>query len=477
MKRYLKCCLNVGLVVGGLSAARTVRAEDPATTPAPTTAPAAVPSSTVEERLAILERKYENDQEAAATKAKDGFGVTANVKDGFQIKSNDGDFALRIGGILQGDYRDYLGDHNTAPQITDTFLLRRIRLNLAGTLYKFLDFRLVSDFANGGGTTAGPTSSLLPDAYIEYRARPWAKIRFGKSKSPVGLEVLQSDPATLFVERGLPANLVPNRDTGVQLSGDVASGAISYQAAILNGVADGASGETDTSDDKEYIGRLWLTPFKALSSDWINGLSAGVAGSIGNQFGSAATSNLTGGYRTDGQQTFFTYQSGTFSNGQRKRIAPQAAWYNGSLGVFWEYVASSQELRRVNVSTRTATITNRSWQIAGSYVLTGERASYNGVKPRKVFDPKNGGWGALEVAGRYGIFRADDQAFANAGFFSSTTSSARKARSWTAGLNWYFNNALRLTSDYDVTSFAGGAAGGKNRPTEKLVISRLQLQF
>ena len=240
-------------------------------------------------------------------------------------------------------------------------------------------------------------------------------------------------------------------------------------------MADGSSGETDTSHGKEYVGRLFLQPFKAASSEWVNGFGLGVAGSIGDHFGNATTSNLTSGYKTDGQQTFFSYQADAFANGERKRVSPQGYWYGTHVGLLAEYVASSQEIRRVAASTATATVTNRAWQVGGSYVLTGERPSFTGLKPRRPFDPKKNAWGALEVVGRYSIFRADDQAFTK-GFTTSATS-AKKARSWTAGLNWYLNNNVRIGSDYAATSFVDGAAANSNRPTERVLLSRVQLTY
>lgn len=449
-----------GLVVSLMS---NIRAEDQA--------PPTDTNLSVEQRLAILERKYENDQEAAANKAKDSANFTAN-KDGFQVKSNDGNFNLKIGGLLQTDLRDFLGDHGSF-QFTDQFLIRRARIILEGNVYKNVGFRIMPDFANGGGTTAGPTSSLLADAYFDLGIKPYAKIRAGKFKAPVSLEQIQSDAVKWFNEGSLVSQLVPNRDTGLQLGGELASGAISYQAAVLDGVVDGTSGETDSGDSKEYVGRIFVQPFKSASSEWINGLGAGVSGSIGDQLGSATASNLTSGYKTDGQQTFFSYVQGTFANGQRKRIDPQVYWYFSHLGLLGEYVGSSQVIK--STSTTTATINHRAWELSASYVLTGERPSYGGVKPRKPYDPKNHAWGAFELVGRYAIFRADDEAYNNG--FASINNSAKEARSWSTGLNWYLNNNVRINSDYAVTAFDGGASSGQNRPTEKVILSRAQLSF
>jgi phosphate-selective porin OprO and OprP len=411
----------------------------------------AAEAQTIEERLAILEQKLETEQEAASN------------------------FSLKVSGYLQADYRDYLRDEGST-QFADQFYIRRARTAVSGTVHKHTDYRVMIDLANGGGTTPGPTSNLLQDAYVELKGIPWARLRLGKFKLPLGLERYQSDSSLAFVERALPANLVPGRDTGAQLSGEWKEGLLSYHAGVFNGVVDGGNGETDTHDGKDYVGRLFSQPFKKSSSEWINGFGLGIAGSVGDQFGSATTSNLPSAYRTESLQTFFTYQSGTFADGTRKRINPQASWYLSRVGLLGEYIASSQEVTRVNVSTRTANLTHRSWQLAGSFVLTGERPSFDGLKPRKSFDPKHGGWGAFEIVGRYATFRADDASFDNGGFFASPATSAKKARSWATGFNWYLNSNLKVVSNYNVTSFLGGATTG-NRPTERVILNRVQVSF
>ena len=291
MKKFL--AVTLALSWAGASILTSVKAEE--TTEAS--------NQTIEQRLAILERKYEIAQEEAAAKAKEGAGKVA----------------LKLSGYVQTDYRDYLSD---ADQSTDQFLLRRVRPSIEGTINKVVDFRILPDFANGGGTTPGPTSSLLQDAYVELKTFPAFKIRAGKFKGPVSLERLQSGTALNFVERAFPSSLAPNRDTGVQLSGDFGDGAFAYQAGVFNGVTDGTSGETDVTDGKDYIGRIFTHPFKK-TIGFLQGLGLGVAASIGDQNGTATSAQLPA-FRTNGQQTFFSYRSGdTFAFGDRTRISPQ----------------------------------------------------------------------------------------------------------------------------------------------------------
>jgi phosphate-selective porin OprO/OprP len=398
--------------------------------------------------------------------------------EGFSIKSNDGAYSLRITGVVQTDYRDYFQDHN-ATQFNDQFVLRRVRPTFEGTLAQHIAFRITPDFANGGGTgTTGAAtngSALLPDAYLELQYLNAARIRIGKIKTPVGLENIQSDPVLFFNERSLANQLVPSRDTGIQIAGDMGNGRFGYQAAILNGAPDGASYEAESSDGKDYAARVFIRPFKPRASEWVNGFGVGIAGSVGNQFGNAAAPNLTSGYKSDGQQTFFGYQTGTFANGKHRRIDPHAYWYFAHVGLLGEYVSSSQEVRRMTISTTSATLNNTAWVIEGSWVITGERPSFTGVKPRHVFDPAEKTWGAFEIVGRYAVFKADDEAFTKG--FAAGGTAAKRAKSWAAGLNWYVNNNLRINSDYAVTSFTGGAALNQNRAREEVLLSRVQVTF
>ena len=107
-------------------------------------------------------------------------------------------------------------------------------------------------------------------------------------------------------------------------------------------------------------------------------------------------------------------------------------------------------------------------------MLTGEDASYRGVvKPSAPFSP-GGGWGAFELVGRYGELEIDDGAFP---LFADPAVSARRAKAWTLGVNWYLTSNLKLVVNYLDTQFEGGAATGADREDEKAVFSRLQVAF
>ncbi|HVG10823.1 MAG TPA: porin [Thermoanaerobaculia bacterium] len=422
----------------------------------------------LDQKVRVLDRKSELDKEQAAEKAKTAGQITAG-KDGFTLKSADGAFQLKIRGYTQLDGRFYNGDDERPAN--DTFLLRRIRPNIEGTLFKIFDFRIMPDFAQG--------QTVLFDGYLEGRFSPAFKVRAGKFKPPVGLERLQSATDTFFAERAFPTSLVPNRDVGIQLSGDLAGGGVNYAIGYFNGVPDGANGgDVDAEDDKDLAARLFFTPF-AKGGGTLKGLGFGVAASQGSTTGSATATGLPG-YRTPGQQTFFSYRTDAvtpantaFADGDRTRFSPQGYLYIGQFGLLTEYVQSSQEVRRGTVVEE---LENEAWQVAASWVLAGGEPSFRGVNPKTVFDPTANTWGAFEVVARISSLDVDDKAFP---LFANPASAASAADSIGLGFNWYLNRNLKLMLDYERTEFEGGAsiADGGDREDESVLFSRFQIAF
>jgi phosphate-selective porin OprO and OprP len=422
--------------------------------------PAAEPGlADLDQRLRILERKLELQQEEQVAKAKEAPVIAVNEK-GASFKSANGDYEVKIRGLLQGDGRFFL---DGAPSGTnDTFLLRTARPIIEGSLGKLVGFRFTPEFA-------GDSASIV-DAYADLRFDPAYTVRLGKFTSPVGLERLQSSSALSEVERALPSELAPNRDIGVQLQGELAAGRVGYAIGVFNGTVDGRDAVTTNPDNEfEYAGRIFFEPFKNDANAW-SGLGFGLGASVGDKQGSGA--NFLPRYRTPGQVQFFGYRAAALADGRNTRFSPQGYYYRNAFGLLAEYIVSRQE---VSIGGVREELSNSAWQATASYVLTGEDASYRGVvKPSNPFNPGKGGWGALEVVGRYGVLEVDEDAFP---LFADPAVSASEASSWTVGLNWYLNSNLKLVLNYLQTSLEGGAAGGADREDEKAVFTRLQVAF
>jgi len=413
----------------------------------------------LDQRLRILERKLELQQEEQIAKPREAPVIAVNDK-GASFKSAKGDYEVKIRGLLQGDGRFFLND-DSVPQ-NDTFLLRTARPIIEGSLGKLVGFRFTPEFA-------GDNASIV-DAYVDLRFDPAYTLRAGKFTSPVGLERLQSSAALSDIERALASELAPNRDIGVQLQGDAVDGRLGYAIGVFNGTVDGRDAATTNPDDNfEYAGRIFFEPFKN-SANALSGLGFGIGASVGDKQGSG--NNFLPRYRTPGQVQFFNYRSVVLADGQQSRWSPQGYYYRNAFGLLAEYIVSKQE---VSIDGISEDISNKAWQATASYVLTGEDASYRGVvKPSQPFGPGKDGWGAFEVVGRYGALEIDDAAFP---LFADPSTAASKATSWTLGLNWYLNSNLKLVVNYLQTSFDGGAVAGTDREDEKAVFTRLQVAF
>jgi phosphate-selective porin OprO/OprP len=438
-----------------------------------------------EQKIRVLERKLELQDEA--TKAAVPV-VRASPQQGFRIQSADAANVLRVRGVLHFDGRRFADD--ITPGTADTWIFRRIRPTLEGTLNGIYDFRFTPDFAGG--------RTFILDAFVAARLKPWAVVTAGKFKVPVGLERLVSATDLRFIERALPTSLVPNRDLGVQLGGDLAGGLVNYSFGYFNGVSDGGSsdGNTPTADAEndtngDWAARVFFQPFINSDNFALRNLGFGVAGTFVDSTGSTATTLLPS-YRTPGQQTFFSYRgttaasgatpavNGTFADGDRVRWTPQAYYSIGSFGVLGEYVNVSQDVTRATPTAglRSETLDHTAWHVQLAWFATGEDEQFRGFTPGSIFSLDNKTWGAWELVARYHELDIDDAAFVGGtNSFANPDTAASKASAWGVGVNWYLNQNYKWSLNYDVTSFEGGAAAGADRSDERAMFTRFALQF
>lgn len=409
----------------------------------------------VNDRFLALEARQKALEEKLAAQPV----VTAG-KDGFGLKSADGNFGLKFYGDIQADFRFFLADHQGAYQ--DEFLIRRFRPTLEMAGFGKFTARLQPNLANNAVS--------LDDAYLDYKACPVASVRVGRYKPPVGFENLQSSVRLTFIERSLATNLVPIYDQGAQIYGGIMDGRFNYALSVSNGAPDGESVNSDSADGKEVSGRLFAQPWKGATS-LLSDLGLGISGSSAHEY----NTSLPAAYKTEGQKTsFFTYQYAK-AKGRHQRISPHMSWYGAGAGLMGEYVISYQTVQSTPTKTTTS-LAHKAWQVSASYVLTGETPSYKGLKPKADFAPSKGTWGALEVAGRVSRFMVDDKAFTAGQNISDSTKSAREARAFTGGLNWYMNSFVKNMVNYTYTSFYGGAASGDRVP-ERALFFRSQVAF
>jgi phosphate-selective porin OprO/OprP len=479
----------------------------PPTVPVPAPVPATGAATTerledLEQLVRIEARKRELAEEAAAAKRGEGPVLIADER-GFALKAADASYVLRLRGQLQFDSRFYFREDTL--EANDTFLIRRFRPTLEGTLFSLVDFRFVPELAG--------TPTIL-EAYLDVHPRPWGHFRVGKFKTPIGLERLQSDADLPIVERALDSNLSSQRDVGALVWGDLAGGVVQYIAGVVNGTADTTAGDTDLDHAKDFLGRLFILPFAAPSLRDFGSLAVGVAAQSGNRKGrlptavpglpipSVAAQTGLAPFKTFGQNTFFSYYapatdttgaSTTFTHGRTTHLNPQLFYYYDNFGLLAEYLYLWQGVQR---SSGTTTLKQQAAHATVTYAIGG-RESFEGTTPLEPFDPAKGAPGAFLIAARWDWIRLDPATFGNPAVPGSTAyadpiKSAASAQSFAGGVAWIPRRTVRFAIDFARTRFEGGngtpavaATPGvpatpavvTDRKTENALIGRAQINF
>ena len=364
---------------------------------------------------------------------------------------------MRVHGYLMGDGRFFLTNPAGASQ--QVFLVRRLRPLVEGTLARRLAYRFMPDFGQG--------NPVIQEVYLETTQFPAAHLRAGKFKAPIGLEVMRQDRALTFPERSLASDMVPLRELGVQVAGSVLEKNLTYEAGFFNGTSDGANADFAWSGSNETAGRIRLSPFTPAASSRQQEIAFGIGASVGHEHGALPS------YKTVGQKTFFKFQSGAYAQGLHVRLAPQAEYFKGPLGVMAEFVVSDLV---AHMGTGNAELRNSAWEVSGSYFLTGERNSYGIATPVRTFNPAHPlrDTGAWEIAFRHSEAQMDTKAFP---VYANPSSSARVARESAGGVSWYLNRGIKLMAFFENTTFSAATANRNPLTPERLIATRLQLAF
>jgi phosphate-selective porin OprO/OprP len=418
---------------------------------------------------------------AGSSNAIPELGFVTAGSNGFWLRSADSNFTLRLQGVGQLDGHYY---QSLNPGQKDTLTIRRLRLIESGSVFKDYDYFIQEDFGALNSATA-TNNSLLQDAYVNIHYWPGFQIQGGKFKELVSLEWQPPDSSLWFLERSYPSQLVPNRNVGIQVHGDLFGGALSYAAGMYNGLQDGGSGDIETdSNSKDVAARIFAQPFTNTSISALKGLGLGVGTSYGYEAGSSLPT-----FATVGRQTFFSYTNGAsasvLASGDHVRLVPQGWYFWGPAGLFWEYAYSSEKFqlnKTIAPKTTRAFFDNAAWDISASWYLTGEQNALPAPPaPLHPFRIDGSGLGAWQLVARVGALDVDPAAFAKKSDFA-TAGSAQNAATWSVGMNWLMNKNIKWLFEYDQTSFGFAPGYQPTKGTvaaqdEKVLMTRLQFSF
>ncbi len=407
---------------------------------------------------------------------KKAFPLEAVFDNGFYLRSREKDlFELRIGGLLQVDYRYFSYDSDADPA-KNRFDIRRARLLLTGHLYDRFFYKFQYQFEGAGGRR-------LLDAYVDTRVLPFISFRVGQFKEPFSLQQQTANQNMPFSGRSMGIFLVPWRDVGLMAHASFWKDRIYYGVGIFNG-----DGPDDTvggdSDSPEFTGRIVYAPFKNMGFSLWDGFQVGGSYS----YAKVDRNNVKVSVETGGLTTYFDVNSAAKFNiirdvNARIRYGAEMAWACGPLLLWGEYI----NLRFSDVKTSDAQfhINLKDYYGALTWMVTGEKPRIKGGKIQAIRPLRNlwqGGWGALGLAFRYDHFDGGDSAYE---YLIEPGNSVREATAYTIAFNWYLNPYIRLLLNLTRTNFDRPLLIEKDSLTgeaiysdrEDVVTGRFQLQF
>ena len=411
-----------------------------------------------EEEYEELKQLVEKEKEEKATAPKVSF------KRGFAVETPDENFTLKLSGRLHTDFKAY----GSSQPGNSSFYVRRARLCMQGTLYKYFDFKVESEFGKG-------TSGRLTDGYLNVRYFPQVQFKMGQYKQPFSLEELTSPNWIDFVEKSLANNLVPARDAGIMLHGDLFKGIINYGIGIANGYRVNQSQDTD--DHKDVVGRVVFSPFSRVHNSFVKGLHLGGSFTYGKQESESDEWWNKGEFKTAAGTRYLEFDDDVVHDGSRSRYGAELSWFLGPFSLKGEWM----ELRMddIYLENQKEDFNADAGYISLSYFITGEQQPFKKgvvgrVVPKKNFDPEKRTWGAWQLVARYGFFDADRDIFKNG--FADPGRYTDRVESYTLGVNWYLNDMVRVMFNYVRTEFDEDILYRNERiDSEDVFLGRFQL--
>ena len=451
----------------------------------------------------------ENKQKAVAPK----------FKDALSFENADKSIAIGLGGRVHADYRNY--DHgnndnqrlgNTANE-SDTFDIRRARLELKGHLHDYYDFQLSGDFA---GQTNGNTGATLDQAWLNVAYWKPLQFRVGQFKVPMSMERKMSSNALDFMERSLHDSLSTYEDRGLMVWGIPKDG-LTYAVAVVNGEGNKNRNDADSRVSKPEFQVNGTINFAQLmeNKDAVFHLGAGYSTTDISKNNNASGNGMVAGsatdntfwlaganaVRTEGRGVNFLKLPGLISaDGVSNEISRDR--YGAEAAVAYGPVKFNAEYLKNNFSGDLTTTTNfnadiDSWYISGLWNITGEKFAdfykegiFTAVKPKNNFDlGDKGGYGVWQIGARYSHFDASD--FNNALFASaagggvvnnvskvSTDSNTFEADAYTLGINFVPTPNTRFMLNYVQTNFDTPILiENKPEDSERAITARAQFNF
>jgi phosphate-selective porin OprO and OprP len=445
--------------------------------------------------------------DAAAKPVRPGYVIPeAKLGNGLQIEDPSGQWALRLTGRFQADYRKYSDD----AALADTFAIRRARLGMGLSLPNKFSVFAEGEFASGAGGAGTAQSANLNQGFVDYAPDPSLKFRLGQFKAQYSLENMTSPWHLDFMERALHVQLLQSfaYDRGFMVYGVPFKGGY-YGVSLMNGTASNVDEFQKNAADAKADGKDFVVRLAANVAPWMNSTDSVIH--VGGDWRTAKVANATGSATGNGYAaaSFITEARGLtfFAPEAFNSAAPTAisdeikrTIVGGELALAWrefklqtEHHVAKYEGSEVLTGAKFSRGIKAGY-VSANWLVTGENFSdayangaFGRIRPKQSYG--SGGWGALQAGLRLSYFDAGDFSNANAPntgrpatsnttVYPNVTNFATKAKATTLGLKWMpdpytaiFLNIVQTKFDTRVT------VNGLNLDKERAIMMRAALDF
>jgi phosphate-selective porin OprO/OprP len=418
-----------------------------------------------------------------------------DFKNGFSVRSRDGQFSFKFNNLTQFDYRDFshtAQNIHTQTSLQDNFSLARQWLIFTGNATEYVDYAVIVA-AGPASSVTGPSTVNVLDAYMDFN--PFGKedkellqIRVGRFKTPYLYQFYKISPQDFNTPEAsmFGTNFFQNRQLGVMAHGFLFDKRLDYAAGLFNG----APNTFDVAQsNREAIFFLGYQPFVNDKGSLLQNLILSGSYAAGDQFGASIPSSLSTAIPSAGppnnpliSPTFLQFGPTTTQNGFHQFWAGEVVWVYRSFNLYAEYTGGDQTYGLTTAPSKSFPVSVSGYSVAGTYFFTGEEASptRRRIKPLQPYNFQSGGLGAFEGFARYSNLVLGNSVFANG--LANPALFANSVNATDIGVNWYLNEYIKIVFDWQHAWFnqgvsLTGAAGGNNTKEEDLFWLRFQLYY
>ena len=429
----------------------------------------------LDKQIKILQQQVQDLKASQASKYAEQKSLPKLTLDNGRptFKTADGKYSASLRALVQFDGGYYMQDDapasGTGADLSSGTNFRRARIGITGTIAKVFDYNFIYDF---GGS--GSEKSAISSAYLQYNGLKPFKIRVGAFSPSASLEDSEGATDPLFMEKASAVEIargIAGADgrsaIALMAAGERYYGSIAYTGARV--------GQTGFFDEQQgLVGRLAGLAFDDGDGKLLVGgngsyvfdtadASAGPgASSTGVNFQNVPELRVDDTSSSNASASLVSTGNINADSVTQWGLDGAAQWK--SLYVEGGYFKFEADRRGSGLAGSNPNFDG--WYAEASWVLTGEKRSYDTksavFRAPKVESPFTGqkgtGWGALELAVRYSTIDLnyhEDMSTANGGIRGG------EQDIWTIGVNWYANNAIRLSANYlfiDIDRLSGASA-------------------